>query len=145
MSAAGILRRGGALLGSQSRSAFAIAAANRSVTSLLSESSSPAAASSSSSSLSSSSLFSSGDRRGQVLHISQLVRSNGKRAFLVDTLALVRRLEKQGLPSNQAEAITSAITEVLNDSLENVAVLCHPWRHAEERNDSGGEPLQVQV
>ncbi|KAJ6802271.1 protein FMP32, mitochondrial-like [Iris pallida] len=121
MSAAGILRRGGALLGSQSRSAFAIAAANRSVTSLLSESSSPAAASSSSSSLSSSSLFSSGDRRGQVLHISQLVRSNGKRAFLVDTLALVRRLEKQGLPSNQAEAITSAITEVLNDSLENVA------------------------
>ncbi|KAJ0468503.1 putative Coiled-coil domain-containing protein [Helianthus annuus] len=53
--------------------------------------------------------------------ISQLVQSNGKRLFLVDTLALVRRLEGQGVPSKQAEAITSAITEVLNDSLENVA------------------------
>ncbi|XAR73806.1 hypothetical protein NMG60_11007899 [Bertholletia excelsa] len=53
--------------------------------------------------------------------ISQLAQSNGKRLFLVDTLALVRRLEAQGLPSKQAEAITSAITEVLNDSLENVA------------------------
>lgn len=53
--------------------------------------------------------------------ISQLVTSNGKRLFLVDTLALVRRLEAQGLPSNQAEAITAAITEVLNDSLENVS------------------------
>ncbi|EFJ31301.1 hypothetical protein SELMODRAFT_68264, partial [Selaginella moellendorffii] len=46
---------------------------------------------------------------------------NGKRAFLVDTLQLVRRLEKQGLTDNQAEAITAVITEVLNDSLENVA------------------------
>ncbi|CAL5371266.1 unnamed protein product [Camellia sinensis] len=54
-------------------------------------------------------------------HISQLVQSNGKRVFLVDTLALVRRLEAQGVPSKQAEAITAAITEVLNDSLENVA------------------------
>ncbi|XP_052196739.1 protein FMP32, mitochondrial [Diospyros lotus] len=54
-------------------------------------------------------------------HISQLVHSNGKRLFLVDTLALVRRLEGQGVPSKQAEAITAAITEVLNDSLENVA------------------------
>ncbi|KAJ8530222.1 hypothetical protein K7X08_037057 [Anisodus acutangulus] len=53
--------------------------------------------------------------------ISQLVKSNNKRAFLVDTLALVRRLEAQGVPSKQAEAITSAITEVLNDSLENIA------------------------
>ncbi|KAJ9550233.1 hypothetical protein OSB04_014278 [Centaurea solstitialis] len=33
----------------------------------------------------------------------------------------VRRLEAQGVPSKQAEAITSAITEVLNDSLESVA------------------------
>lgn len=33
----------------------------------------------------------------------------------------VRRLEAQGLPTKQAEAITSTITEVLNDSLENVA------------------------
>ncbi|KAJ7953081.1 Protein FMP32 mitochondrial [Quillaja saponaria] len=54
-------------------------------------------------------------------HFNQLVKSNGKRLFLVDTLALVRRLEGQGLPSNQAEAITAAITEVLNDSLENVS------------------------
>nr|XP_009592791.1 uncharacterized protein LOC104089568 [Nicotiana tomentosiformis] len=53
--------------------------------------------------------------------ISQLAKPNGKRAFLVDTLALVRSLEAQGVPSKQAEAITSAITEVLNDSLENVA------------------------
>ncbi|KAF2322825.1 hypothetical protein P3X46_033633 [Hevea brasiliensis] len=53
--------------------------------------------------------------------ISQLVNSNVKRAFLVDTLALVRGLEAQGVPSKQAEAITAAITEVLNDSLENVA------------------------
>ncbi|KAM7479355.1 hypothetical protein LguiA_027568 [Lonicera macranthoides] len=53
--------------------------------------------------------------------ISQLVTANGKRVFLVDTLALVRSLEAQGVPSKQAEAITAAITEVLNDSLENVA------------------------
>ncbi|XP_072966977.1 protein FMP32, mitochondrial-like [Typha angustifolia] len=53
--------------------------------------------------------------------ISQLVKANGNRAFLVDTLALVRRLESHGVPTKQAEAITSAITEVLNDSLENVA------------------------
>jgi len=30
-------------------------------------------------------------------------------------------LEGQGVPSKQAEAITAAITEVLNDSLENVS------------------------
>ncbi|GLJ04689.1 hypothetical protein SUGI_0001340 [Cryptomeria japonica] len=60
-------------------------------------------------------------RRAHERQISQLVKSNGKRAFLVDTLALVRRLEAQGLTSKQAEAITATITEVLNDSLENVA------------------------
>ncbi|XP_038682240.1 protein FMP32, mitochondrial-like [Tripterygium wilfordii] len=53
--------------------------------------------------------------------ISQLSNSNGSRLFLVDTLALVRRLESQGLPTKQAEAITAVITEVLNDSLENVS------------------------
>ncbi|XAR59101.1 hypothetical protein NMG60_11014753 [Bertholletia excelsa] len=53
--------------------------------------------------------------------ISQVAKPNGKRVCLVDTLALVRSLEAQGVPSKQAEAITSAITEVLNDSLENVA------------------------
>ncbi|KAJ7978525.1 protein FMP32, mitochondrial [Quillaja saponaria] len=69
----------------------------------------------SSSSLSSSSNWSSNRQ------LSQVVSPNGSRAFLVDTLALVRGLEAQGVPSKQAEAITSAITEVLNDSLENVA------------------------
>ncbi|KVI04143.1 Coiled-coil domain-containing protein 90 [Cynara cardunculus var. scolymus] len=54
-------------------------------------------------------------------HLSQLVNPKGVRICLVDTLALVRRLEAQGVPSKQAEAITSAITEVLNDSLESVA------------------------
>ncbi|XP_061368363.1 protein FMP32, mitochondrial-like [Gastrolobium bilobum] len=53
--------------------------------------------------------------------VSQALSSNGKPAFLVDTLALVRGLEANGYPYKQAEAITSAITEVLNDSLENVA------------------------
>ncbi|XP_065004374.1 uncharacterized protein LOC135636547 isoform X2 [Musa acuminata AAA Group] len=52
---------------------------------------------------------------------SQLAKSNGSRACLIDTLALVRRLEKEGVPTKQAEAITSTITEVLNESLENVA------------------------
>ncbi|XP_010503793.1 PREDICTED: protein FMP32, mitochondrial-like [Camelina sativa] len=55
--------------------------------------------------------------------ISQLIKTNGKRLFLVDTLALVRSLEAQGLPSKQAEAITAAITEVLNDSLGVVSQL----------------------
>ncbi|TYG81950.1 hypothetical protein ES288_D01G046600v1 [Gossypium darwinii] len=55
-------------------------------------------------------------------HCSQLVKSNGKRLFLIDTLALVRGLEAEGLPSKQAEAITATMTEVLNDSLENVSL-----------------------
>ncbi|XP_039020480.1 coiled-coil domain-containing protein 90B, mitochondrial-like [Hibiscus syriacus] len=59
----------------------------------------------------------------QCRHVSQqLVKSNGKRLFLVDTLALVRRFEAEGLPSKQAEAITTAITEVLNGSLENLSL-----------------------
>ncbi|CAN6461920.1 unnamed protein product [Victoria cruziana] len=56
--------------------------------------------------------------------IWQHVKSTENRAFLVDTLALVRALEEQGVPSKQAEAITSAITAVLNASLENVARSC---------------------
>ncbi|XP_068646736.1 uncharacterized protein [Aristolochia californica] len=59
--------------------------------------------------------------RSEFRTIQDLVKTNGKRAFHVDTLALVRRLEAQGVPSKQAETITGAITEVLNDSLENVA------------------------
>ncbi|GAV75908.1 DUF1640 domain-containing protein [Cephalotus follicularis] len=56
-----------------------------------------------------------------IRQVSQLAKSNGKRLFLVDTLALVRGLEAEGVPSKQAEAITAAITQVLNDSLENVS------------------------
>lgn len=41
--------------------------------------------------------------------------------FLLDRLAVAMSLEAQGVPSKQAEAITSAITEVLSDSLENGA------------------------
>uniref|UniRef100_A0A2N9FPM0 DUF1640 domain-containing protein n=1 Tax=Fagus sylvatica TaxID=28930 RepID=A0A2N9FPM0_FAGSY len=55
------------------------------------------------------------------LQLSETIKPNLKRAFLVDTLALVRGLEAQGVPSKQAEAITAALTEVLNDCLENVA------------------------
>ncbi|XP_043709789.1 protein FMP32, mitochondrial-like [Telopea speciosissima] len=71
--------------------------------------------------LSASSSSSSRFNRFYSTQTSQLVKSNVSRAFLVDTLALVRRLEAQGIPSKQAEAITASITEVLNDSLENVA------------------------
>ncbi|GMY05669.1 protein FMP32, mitochondrial-like isoform X2 [Fagus crenata] len=55
------------------------------------------------------------------LQLSETIKPNLKRAFLVDTLALVRGLEAQGVPSKQAEAITAALTEVLNDCVENVA------------------------
>ncbi|WCJ40900.1 hypothetical protein M5689_021799 [Euphorbia peplus] len=58
-------------------------------------------------------------KRFEYRQLSQ--QPNGNRAFLVDTLALVRGLEAKGVPSKQAEAITAAITEVLNDSLENVS------------------------
>ncbi|CAN1122147.1 Protein FMP32, mitochondrial [Linum perenne] len=53
--------------------------------------------------------------------ISDLVKATGNHVFLVDTLALARRLEERGVPLKQAEAITEVITEVLNDSLENVS------------------------
>ncbi|KAL6346519.1 hypothetical protein AAG906_000137 [Vitis piasezkii] len=53
--------------------------------------------------------------------ISQLGNARGKRAFLVDTLALVKSLEAEGMPSKQAEAVTTALTHVLNDTLENLA------------------------
>ncbi|XP_027357014.1 protein FMP32, mitochondrial-like [Abrus precatorius] len=53
-------------------------------------------------------------------HISQDVNSNGKHAFLIDTLALVRDLEANGVPAKQAEAISSSIIVVINVSLENV-------------------------
>lgn len=47
--------------------------------------------------------------------------NEAKSALFVDTLALVRKLESQGFTVNQAEAITAAMTDVLNDSLENAA------------------------
>ncbi|KAL2468453.1 hypothetical protein Fot_50029 [Forsythia ovata] len=53
--------------------------------------------------------------------ISQLVKPKGKRVYLVDTLALVRSLEAKGIPSNHAEAITLAMTEVLDDCMENIS------------------------
>ncbi|KAG6392794.1 hypothetical protein SASPL_147020 [Salvia splendens] len=53
--------------------------------------------------------------------ISELAKSNGKRIYLVDTLALVRKLETQGVESRQAQAITEAMMQVLNDSMENVS------------------------
>ncbi|KAF7835862.1 protein FMP32, mitochondrial-like [Senna tora] len=53
--------------------------------------------------------------------VSQGMNSNGNRAFLVDTLSLLRGLEARGIPSKQAEAITSAFTEVLSDNMEIVS------------------------
>ncbi|PIA57124.1 hypothetical protein AQUCO_00600095v1 [Aquilegia coerulea] len=70
----------------------------------------------------SSSHASSSSSSSPLRHMSQLAKSPGKqRAFLVDTLAMVRGLESQGVPSKQAEAITSALTQVMSDSSENVA------------------------
>ncbi|KAJ0984540.1 hypothetical protein J5N97_002896 [Dioscorea zingiberensis] len=54
---------------------------------------------------------------GGILFSSQALKPNGKRAFLVDTLALVSRLEACGVESKHAEAII----EALNESLENVS------------------------
>ncbi|CAN0890420.1 hypothetical protein LINGRAHAP2_LOCUS16418 [Linum grandiflorum] len=64
-------------------------------------------------------------------HFSELARPScgANRAFLVDTLALVRRLESQEVPSKQAEAITTALIAVLNDSLES---LSHSYASKEE-------------
>ncbi|CAI9103719.1 OLC1v1002256C1 [Oldenlandia corymbosa var. corymbosa] len=59
-------------------------------------------------------------KRFDFRQISQLSQPNQNRVCLVDTLQLVKNLEAQGVPSQQAEAITSAIIEVLNGSLENV-------------------------
>lgn len=55
--------------------------------------------------------------------LSQLsIAPNGSdKLLLVDTLALVRKLEAQGFDAKQAEAITAAMTDVLNDCLQNVS------------------------
>ncbi|KAG6482509.1 hypothetical protein ZIOFF_059140 [Zingiber officinale] len=52
---------------------------------------------------------------------SQIGKTHVNKVYLADTLALVRKLEAQGLPTKQAEAIALTLTETLNDSLENVA------------------------
>ncbi|KAH7430851.1 hypothetical protein KP509_08G017200 [Ceratopteris richardii] len=56
-------------------------------------------------------------------NFSQLVApaKGNKKVMFVDTLSLVRRLESQGLTQKQAEAVTEAIIEVLNDSMDNVS------------------------
>ncbi|KAH7373002.1 hypothetical protein KP509_17G032700 [Ceratopteris richardii] len=54
-------------------------------------------------------------------HVSQLVPSEVRKVIFIDTHALVQKLEAQGFTTKQAEAITSAITDVLNSCLENVA------------------------
>ncbi|XP_076952596.1 protein FMP32, mitochondrial-like [Bidens hawaiensis] len=58
--------------------------------------------------------------------------------------ARVRRLEGQGVPSKQAEAITSAITQVLNDSLENVAQSFVTKAEMQRVDDLGKFKTQVQ-
>ncbi|CAI7835056.1 unnamed protein product [Closterium sp. NIES-53] len=50
-----------------------------------------------------------------------IASSPTRRPYLIDTLALVRRLEAEGLTARQAEAITQLIAEVLHDSLDSVA------------------------
>ncbi|PPD87886.1 hypothetical protein GOBAR_DD15179 [Gossypium barbadense] len=49
----------------------------------------------------------------------------------------VRRLEAEGLPSKQAEAITAAMTEVLNDSLENAHIPPPPSYFVQLENPDG--------
>ncbi|MCO5548988.1 hypothetical protein L7F22_002453 [Adiantum nelumboides] len=54
-------------------------------------------------------------------HVSRLAPNEANKVIFVDTLAVVRKLEAQGFTAEQAEAITSAMTDVLNDCLESVA------------------------
>ncbi|KAF8405316.1 hypothetical protein HHK36_010220 [Tetracentron sinense] len=59
--------------------------------------------------------------RFECRQLSHRANPNGKRAFLVDTLSLVQKLEAYGVLSEQADVITASIFKVLHDSLENVA------------------------
>ncbi|KAH6799534.1 hypothetical protein C2S51_036018 [Perilla frutescens var. frutescens] len=52
---------------------------------------------------------------------SGVAKPNSRRLILVDTLALVRKLEANGVPTKQAEAITEAFKEVQNDNYDNVS------------------------
>ncbi|MCO5612898.1 hypothetical protein L7F22_067170 [Adiantum nelumboides] len=49
------------------------------------------------------------------------ISDGADKLLLVDTLALVRKLEAQGFDAKQAKAITAAMTDVLNDCLQNVS------------------------
>ncbi|KAL8478836.1 hypothetical protein ACS0TY_030641 [Phlomoides rotata] len=49
--------------------------------------------------------------------ISDLVKSNGSH-FVVDTLAIVRKLEGKGVSTEQAEALTEEWVGVVNESLQ---------------------------
>ncbi|XP_021753531.1 uncharacterized protein LOC110718898 isoform X4 [Chenopodium quinoa] len=49
--------------------------------------------------------------------------NNNRRGLLVDTLALVRNLEAQGVPENQAEAITNSIAQAVDVSMEKMEML----------------------
>ncbi|VFQ75484.1 unnamed protein product [Cuscuta campestris] len=74
--------------------------------------------------------------------------STAKRLFFVDTLALVRELEGQGVPSKQAEAITAAITDVLTDSLESVSrsfVSKHELQKIEMTHESNLSKFNAEV
>lgn len=67
----------------------------------------------------SSSLIACETSRVKVHHMSDLVPGN--RAFLVDTMAMVRKLEEEGMTPKQAEAITAVVTGVLKDSIHIIS------------------------
>lgn len=52
---------------------------------------------------------------------SDVVQPSNRRLILVDTLALVRKFEANGFPTQQAEAITQALKEAQNDNFDNVS------------------------
>lgn len=54
--------------------------------------------------------------------ISVSPHANGKRKFMIDTLALVRKLEAQGLSAQQAEGITALIMQIMNESMEDISL-----------------------
>lgn len=66
-----------------------------------------------------SSLIACETSRVKVHHMSDLVPGN--RAFLVDTMAMVRKLEEEGMTPKQAEAITAVVTGVLKDSIHIIS------------------------
>ncbi|KAG2394544.1 uncharacterized protein HKW66_Vig0180780 [Vigna angularis] len=49
------------------------------------------------------------------------VKSKSNNLFVVDSLAMVKRLEEEGISSKQAREITKLVTKVLNDAVVNVS------------------------